>query len=592
MTKDGLHHNTVVVSKQRVLDMYGDDAEDALRKMDAGEMYGLGIRFPTIHHESMHGMRVMYDENLADDAMVVSAGTAKMWAGDADGDIAMLMMAHGKGFKAGNERLARLQDAIKKNVESRALESSIVERWMEADIIEEQEKGNWTWKRMQEATEDSKILQDGVFKNRKLAEQASEDYVAKLGKEPLGQISNISTNMRAFTEVIANLTEENEATKQRKVKMVEEFGRIGEQKIISAKHSGDTSDKIFSHKLYEIYDQISTGELDPEKIYENNEYAEVLDFLDSSKRPDVGIIQSEMVRRGDYTQEAAERTLRGLAQDSSDEATMKLAELAEEYGRYDTKEMLDVVGEMARKINAFHDNGKGTTGKAFRGVGSVAEGYNLLTMDERTLRDQAPTRFIEAIAKATGQEDRVEEMQERFVNTYASALEGRAFERRAYEEASEQATKQTGEAGRKVASEFDFEKFVDDVDWKKAGIVAGAGVLAAQILKPRDTGSSPEQMPRHDEAPATDGKYRPTPRASTGQRKTYVTPNKPSQGYKVKVSGRNVENNLSRQQITQMINQGVNEMTPVPLNVNMNVRDDTQQLNQASVRELIANAIT
>ena len=569
---------TIFVSRDRMAEVFGEKTLTSRIRLDGGrtttlEEYLLtegieayGERFPLIHQKGLTSVNIKISNELEGNAAIISPSLAEFMDGDMDGDIlgkaiAWLQdmnplesssVASRKRFWATQEELKKARIAqIFGDEELIAQGLGDLQYDTHAHIMDrllDKETGVFAaGKYSREKAFSEALIQEGVTN---LADDALNDSAtlsAKITRQSIGRLSNISAKISSIAQDIykGDFDRYGDEESYLKFLQIEEFGRVLEQNVgFSSKHFTEGSSLLAIETL--VHQLSSSEDADKDILLDT---LKILD-IDSSK------IKVRMARDLDSPAWAME-------------------------------EVVDTFVEMKSMIGRHWNDLQLKVGVS--GLRTAPEAYEALTSSGGIV-DSKMVSFLEKIdmlQEAGYYVDRSKRPKLGVAQTFTDLLESGHTQvggatREAISEATEQATSQlsrlgdaVGETIEDIGTEMSAQKSL------KTGLAVMGGMLAIglalRVMNPRDSDVIPDEPPP------------PVTTHNLGQRSAYVEEDSPqTRGLKVNIRATGT---AGGHEAASYVDQAMNNGMPFTVRTHVNVTDNTQKFSPQFLQNTFAESL-
>lgn len=552
-----------------------------LDEIEKKGLYGFVNRYPTIHESTNAILKVEIDRNLERTA-VFREGTAAAMKIDYDGDFVNNVLTHYRYDQAGtiHGEMGKIHQAsmpefeewgqhIRHELEQDAARSkvSIGELWQDADYRET-------------LTQDLSIRRGGIYDK--------ETAIARLGKSDVGVLDNLREKISRRTEDlfgrISVLAPELAEQARGDFDRVAELGRMFSQEAISAK----------KFQVSSIAEEIraSEGISDPTEV--NTRVRQRLaervlalqELQEGVQKPNAeGLqkIRSANDILGVFTPE--DRTTKQRF--GFDEMLGSLTRSWERLGSLDnwTNEP---------SINMFMSQGNGydKVGEALMGVGGTQvmspqlrqiASFNELTEAGMARSNEYTTSLVQnAINRENGMsnmgsmlmEEQAKPLSQELLTDTRPASESAGVR---FRDMAERFLGGAGSGGGRVGM---------------GAIGAGTGVFAGlwAVSAITRSGPTPEETIRGKDGVIQDAAPQGSAMGMLKSPTARVTPSEDGENINISISSRQAAQ-MSEQQIAALVHGELSTLMPMQLNMNMNVQDNTANLDQSWLQGIVAQAM-
>lgn len=572
--------------KKKVLDYISSDG-----------LYSTVNRYPTIAEDTLQVLKLQIDDDLDPNHRggFFTVGTATRMKADYDGDFFSSVLSHYKYEKdAQGVDAAQIHKAYKKihDVDTPFLEE--VGKRMYADLEQESSAKGVTV---------STLMRDQEYRDSFRAKWEPkvgdiydrESSIARLGKSDVGVLDNLRyklSNVASATYNVLDKTGQFDSEElQLKKRKIDDLGRLFSQDSISAKKfSVDALTEDFEKKTGT---RVQTG-------VQNEALNEFINQKMDSRDQALamlkdGLANPDQVGRQNIIQAGMDL---GVFKDPDAPGMKDNIQSGQMKFDYSINSMLDELQDLHKMSGGQQGNWINNRYQML-GVSEGDQSPERLSYTARGIGDQAVPSpgAMGAAVEGTSMFDTLNRTESRFEKSVLSNLNNMQGNGSAMESTLERGIIQetdnmmssltVGErAGMKFSSTLNQMggSMMESVGGGKGAIV-GAGMFGAMWATSALMRSGPtpeglrEQTQQQPAAVNPLGNSQPTAR---------VTEN--GENINIRISAKNAKG-MSEQDISALVHQEVSAMTQMPMNVNMNVNDNTQNIDQQWLQGVVANAM-
>lgn len=532
-------------------------------------LYGFVNRYPTINQSTIQAMRIMIDDTLPNDfrGAMLTVGTAQRLKADYDGDFLSIVLAH---YSSDNAKA--IHGELQRMAQAEAVDSTREAQKTLTDLYKEAER-----QLQGKGLTVQELSHQEVFETATSIWENIRSREARLGKQLIGIVDNTRDkvwNLAQITyETLANEGRLERRQAQARFNYIENFMREFSQDLISSKkfdpdqirqelaqtYSGEELDKKVREALdrrWELVYQMNEAILDPDRIFKDEsgrQRTSMEVFLENNR-----VIQL-------FSDEEAKRGFREV---------QFIHRLNEAYGGFRNESLQIGVSEGL----SLEQGRKLLEGKGIGFYGTTAM-RNLARDAEPEVRKRLEASFEQHTASILEAYDRMHE---------SSYLAEATITSEATDSILTRGKTMAEEAGEKFGQLV--ERFTSQLPSglrSFGGIRAGAalfGGLWAMSAMMR-SGPTPEALQEQTTSPA------PPPPAMSQAPTARITKNPQGEYINIQIKAKDA-NNMSQDEIAALVQQELASMTAVNMNMNLNVSDNTQNIDPQWIQGVVANAIS
>lgn len=576
--------------------------ETALAEIEQKGLYGFVNRYPTIHESTHQVLNVQIGKDLPTElhnsrTAFLTVGTAVVQNADSDGDFMSTVLAH---YKIGDAT-----QRLKLHSEMGQLHAYNEAQHREyADLVRKDvgrvasERGMTVQELWSDPNYRKGFMEEWIPRVGNLSDRETD--IARFGKGDVGILDNLRLKLSnmgrsIWTSISAGMGEDIGITDR--VAKLDEFGRLVSQKAISSKKFSIASitEQISKERKASGLEMLEGADLEAAIGQRMNQRDEAISMLiQGMQDPNAKGIQN--IRRASEVLDIFKLG------DMHDDPTRK-----DGFTRRDQKFTLDSMLDTLEETYDVYGNRKGWLNNIFLRAG-VSEGQIDIATTSNMLKGKGDmaidTPFVRRLMELDEGFDRyMQEPLERFQNSMVSNYKRKKGFDRSFDGllASTEnymgrdmidlgANVDTGSKSRITEVAEGFASGLGrggSIGFKsvQAGMAVFGGLWATSALM--RSGPTPESTSRNPV-----GEIQDIPiKGLLAQPTARITPNDSGEQINIQIASSQASK-MNHQQIAAMVQQELSAMMPVQLNMNMNVKDNTQNINQQWLQGIVAQAVS